>query len=334
MSQWASHKNVDVVGICNAIYDLLYHVKEEDLQTLNLSKGIMHLVDAPRQQEILSFLGDRTMTKEIGGSTLNLIRLLAKLKQRTVFMGMVGKDEFGNSIKNRVESLGIIGKIYEHDTEGTGSCLVLVSPDGERTMNTHLGASCCFDAMHMPQEEIKQAKIFHFCGYQWTGSGQKRCIQEAIVVANNSNTLVSFDVADPFVVSSFRDDFQSLIRTSADIVFANRDEAELLYPGMSLEAIGHTIADTGAIAVIKLGSDGAFVVDRHSKEVILIEPHDVTVVDTTGAGDTFAAGFLYGLLNNKPLHTCGKIAATLATDVISRMGVHFSDTALSNATKL
>ena len=324
-------KTIDVVGVCNALVDLLIHVKQKDLEKLKLSKGIMHLVSSTQQEEILKYFAQAPVMQEIGGSTLNLIRVLARLNQKTVFTGMVGRDVFGRSIKDRLHKLGIVGKVYDHDTQATGSCIVLVTPDGERTMNTHLGASQCYNATHLPAEEIKKSKFLHFCGYQWDGNEQRRCILEAIAVAKKYGTKVSFDLADPFVVRNHRDDFLSLIRKYADVVFANREEALILQPGEPLEKIAQAIANSGAIAVIKRGADGALIVDGRQGAMtkINIPPHPIKVIDTTGAGDTFAAGFLYGLVNDKSLESCGKIAAILATDVISRMGVQWSDEAFA-----
>ncbi|MBM4252336.1 MAG: adenosine kinase [Deltaproteobacteria bacterium] len=323
-------KNLDVVGICNALVDILIHVDDADLVELGLRKGVMHLVDGPRQAEVLHHFKDRPHAVELGGSAMNAIRTLAQLEKRTAFAGMVGPDSFGEKISARMHQLGIKAHLGKSG-EPTGSCVILITPDGERTMNTHLGASRLYGHAEVPHKEIEHARVLHFCGYQWDTDDQKTAITQAIATAKTHDTLVSFDVADPFAVERSRDAFVSVIKDHADIVFANREEAKLLY-GTSAEDAAERIAATGAIAVVKLGADGALV--QKGREQHRIHPVPTQVVDTTAAGDMFAAGFLYGFTSGKSLDVAGRIAATLASDVISRVGATVSDVALGTAAKI
>ncbi len=322
--------NYDVVSICNALVDILVTAEEHDIKELELTKGQMHLVDGQRQAAVLKHVGNKEQTVELGGSSLNALRSLASMGARTSFAGMVGKDEFGRMISERMESLGIDAELKEVSEE-TGSCVVLITPDGERTMNTNLGSSRLYGPDLVPEEKIKSSKIFHFCGYQWDTDDQKTAINKAIEIAKKNNTLVSFDVADPFVVSSHQKDLVDIIDKHADIVFANESEAGALY-GLSTEETAAKIAATGAIAVIKLGAKGAMI--QKGEQTFKIDPVATTVIDTTAAGDMFAAGFLYGFSQEKPLETCGKTAATLASDVISRIGAKVSKEALEKAKSL
>lgn len=313
-------KTIDVVGICNALVDILVEAHERDIENLALTKGVMHLVDSPRQAEVLKALDGKSQTIELGGSALNAIRTLAALGKKTAFAGMVGPDHFGKKIAGRMQELGIQAHLGETD-EATGSCVILITPDGERTMNTHLGASRLYDERQVPHREIAAAKIVHFCGYQWDTDGQKRAIKHAISTAREHQTLVSFDVADPFVVGRYRDDFLDVIRADADIVFANREEAKMLW-GSGPEDAARRIADADAIAVIKLGAEGALI--RRGDETIKVPPVPTKVVDSTAAGDMFAAGFLHGMTSGLSLQQCGLLAATAASDVISRVGAVIS----------
>lgn len=323
-------KKIDVVSVCNALVDILIQARDEDLEKLGLTKGVMHLVDNDRQQALLRHFHEAPRTLELGGSSLNAIRTLAALGKKAVFAGMVSKDDFGNKIHERLHQLGIDGHLSVGAEDATGSCVILITPDGERTMNTHLGASRLYDRAAVPMDKIREARIFHFSGYQWDTDGQKGAIMDAIKLAAKSDTLVSFDVADPFVVQRHRDEFIPIIKEYADIVFTNREEARMLFDGPAEDA-AQSIAEAGAIAVVKLGAEGALV--QKGSNVHKIAPVTTSVVDTTAAGDMFAAGFLYGVLSDHDLDSCGSLAATLASDVISRIGATVSGDALTKVTE-
>lgn len=320
-------KSLDVVSICNALVDILVTSSDSDLDRLGLNKGIMHLVDDRRQLEVIQHFTDHKTTQELGGSSMNAVRTLAALGAKTAFAGSVGQDPYGKMIEERMRELGIRAHIKQADAH-TGICFILVSPDGERTMNTNLGASCLFDQDIVPEADIAAAKIFHFSGYQWANPGQIRAIKRALEIAKAHDTLISFDLADPFVVRNNREDFIRIIEDYADICFSNREETKLLYEA-SPEIACQRITEAGAIAAIKLGPEGALVGKGSTRYAV--KPVPTSVVDTTAAGDMFAAGFLYGLCRDKPLEVCGKLAATLASDVISRLGATVAPTALQLA---
>lgn len=321
-------KTKDVVSICNALVDILVPVEEADVATLKLRKGIMHLVNDEQQAQLIQHFRDKKSTEELGGSSLNAIRALSGLGLKTSFAGMIGKDAFAEKIKLRMSELGIDSHLLETDQAATGSCYILITPDGERTMNTNLGASVLFDQSLVPAQAIKESRIFHFCGYQWGSPQQIEAIQTAMKTALEHKTLVSFDVADPFVVEQNRSAFIEVIDKYADIVFANREEASLLYEG-SPEAACDRICASGATAVIKLGAEGALLGQGDRR--IQIKAYPAKVVDTTAAGDMFAAGFLYGQSKGCSLELCGELAALIASDVISRVGATLSEQVTTKA---
>lgn len=323
-------KSLDVVSICNALVDILVTSSDSDLDRLGLTKGIMHLVDDRRQLEVIQHFSEHRTTQELGGSSMNAVRTLAALGAKTAFAGAVGRDTYGSLIESRMRELGIKAHIKQAEAH-TGLCFILVSPDGERTMNTNLGASCLFDEDIVPEAEIAAAKVFHFSGYQWANPGQIRAIRRALDIAKAHDTLVSFDLADPFVVQNSREDFIRLIEEHADVVFSNREETRLLYE-TTPEIACQRICDAGAIAAIKLGAEGALVGKGSTR--LTVKPVATQVVDTTAAGDMFAAGFLYGLCRGQQLEVCGRLAATLASDVISRLGATVSSGALKAALAL
>lgn len=305
-----------VLSICNALIDILVEVDNDEFSALGIEKGVMHLVDASTQHKLLSRFADHKLSYELGGSAMNTTRTLAALGIDTMFFGTVGKDDFGTKILSRMADLGITSRV-ELTSEPTGSCAILITPDGERTMNTCLGASSHYHDELVPHEDIRKASILHFTGYQWSTDHQRHAVKNAIKTAKEFGTKVSFDVADPFVVRAFGEDFRQTIIDSADIVFANAQEARDLYGCEPAEA-AKIIADSGAVAVIKLGSKGALI--RSGNDEYKIAPVTTTVVDTTAAGDMFAAGFLYGYIKQFPHEQSGAIAARLASEVISKIG--------------
>ncbi len=319
-------KHYDVLTICNALVDLLYKAEDVDLAQFNLSKACTSLVNTEQQQTILRHFAAQDPTVELGGSSLNAIRALAMLKKKTVFAGMLGNDHYGYTIRKRLEDLNIKGDLHTTDKDATGTCLILVTPDGERTLNTHLGASHLYTREIIPTEDLEASRILHLSGYQWDTDEQKEAVMIAMQIAKKASCEISLDLADPFVVQHNRDALTQVIRDYADIVFANEQEASLLY-GTSPEETAKRIADTGAIAVVKLGARGALV--QKGSQLVKIAPVATKVVDTTGAGDMFAAGFLYGHLSNLSLEECGNIAALLASDVISRFGATLSDSVIA-----
>lgn len=324
-------KTLDVTAICNALVDVVVEASQEDLDRFELKKGIMHLVDEHRQKSILSQLDVKPEAIELGGSSLNAIRTLAGLGFQTSFMGMTGDDDFGGKIRTRLSEHGIKAHLGQTET-ATGSCLILVTPDGERTMNTCLGASCLFDESIVQEQDIASARVFHFCGYQWANPGQISAIRKAIDLAAKAGTKVSFDLADPFVVGGNRDDFTKLIEDGhTDVIFANREEMRLLVDYDDPERAARETATRGkAVTVVKLGAEGAVVADPDGKLTkIDVVPADVK--DTTAAGDMFASGFLAGMCQGLALQDCGRLASHLASDVISRYGATVSQQAIEHA---
>lgn len=318
-------KKYDVLTICNALVDIIYKASDQELKQFKLNKGQMNLVETKKQHLLLQHFAGRETTIELGGSSLNAIRALAMLRKKTVFAGMLARDQYGHTVSKRMEQLRIKGNLHYTEKDSTGTCVILVTDDGERTMNTHLGASRLYTKDIIPTEDLQETKILHISGYQWDTDEQKETIYRAIDIAKDAGCLISFDLADPFVVSKNKVDFAKVIEEHADIVFANEEEAKLLY-GTDPEKTAQRIADAGCIAVIKLGAKGAFV--QSSAESFKIEPVPTEVVDTTGAGDMFAGGFLYGFLSDLGLERSGQIAAYLASDVISRYGAHLSEEAI------
>lgn len=326
-------KTLDVTTICNALVDILTTVEDSFLDRWQLRKALMHLTSPAKQQELLAALAGKDFKLELGGSSLNCIRALALMGRKTAFAGMIADDDFGSRIAGRLGDLNIAShlKVDSRSKDAaTGSCLVLITPDGERTMNTCLGSSVFFDESIIPQDDIEDSKIFHFCGYQWDSPSQKAAIRRAMEIAKKAGTLISFDLADPFVVEKNREEFIGLVKDHADIVFANEQEAQLLLNLGDAQRHCSTLADWGCMAAVKVGAKGAYVAAA-GETPTAIRPYPTQVHDTTAAGDLFAAGFLFGLTGNESVETSGRIGASLAADVITRLGADLSQEALRSA---
>ncbi len=321
-------KTLDVISVCNALMDVVYEATDADLQTLQLHKGRMQMIDSVQQEKLHTYFSGKQTSTELGGSSLNAVRALALLHRSAAFAGVVSDDMFGQKIRAAFEQIGIASRLQNSTADVTGTCIVAVTPDGERTMSTNLAASCLFGPEIVPYQDIARAKILHISGYQWGGTdSQKAAILKAMDHAKEHHTLVSFDLADPFMVIHNRDAFAKTIVSHADIVFANEEESRLLFD-LSPEETGKKIAAAGAIAVMKLGKRGAYIHAPNAAHGFYQDSVLTSVVDTTGAGDMFAAGFLFGLLQEKPLSECALSAATLASDVISRYGATLSEDVL------
>ncbi|MCA2958860.1 MAG: adenosine kinase [Silvanigrellales bacterium] len=312
---------LDVTGLENALVDLLVRAEDSDLRSLGMSKGTMQLVSAEEQVRVLANLGKLTAEVELGGSAANAIRGLAVLGARTSYSSCVGHDEYGKSFSSRLEELGIRNMLAQVESAPTGTCLVVVTPDGERTLNTHLGACLHYAKAHVPEEDIRKSKVFFTTGYVWDTPSQIDAVSQALQVAKNNNVKVAFDVADPFVVQRWGAQLREVLETSAHVVFANALEAQMLV-GVQGEDAARILGRKIEIVVVKDGAKGAWV--AHRGDILHIPTNKVNVVDTTGAGDMFAGGFLYGLTHGCTLETCGRLATLLAADTITHMGVRLS----------
>lgn len=311
---------IDVTSIENALVDLLVRAEETDLLELGMHKGRMQLVDGGIQARILANLGRLTAEVELGGSAANALRAMALVGAEVSYSSCIGRDSYGDSFSARLEQLSIRNRLAVVP-DSTGTCLVVVTPDGERTLNTHLGACRAYHRGFVPEKDIKDSKIFFTTGYVWDTPEQVDAIEHALVVAKENNVKVALDVADPFVVSRSKERFGELFRSCVSLVFANAQEAEMLV-GCTGEKASLKLGETVELAVVKDGAHGAWIC--HHGKTMHIPTRKVNVVDTTGAGDLFAGGFLLGLVRGKSLEICGRLGTLLASDTVTHMGVRLT----------
>lgn len=308
-----------VLGIGNALVDLLIRLEDDRmLKELNLPKGSMTLVDT-QTKEMLSEKS-RHLKREMasGGSAANTIHGLAKLGVETAFIGTVGKDDIGDFFKNDMLKSHIQPKLNISDTP-SGLATALISPDGERTFGTFLGAAIELSRQDLKPEDFIGYDFLHVEGYLVQNH---ELLETILKLASQAGLKISLDMASYNVVEENLDFLKTMVADYVDIVFANEEEARA-FTGLDPEQAIHPIAENTEVAIVKTGSKGSMV--KSGDKVIVIEPLPAKVIDTTGAGDLYASGFLYGMLNNMDLKTAGRTGSLLATKVIGVLGAKITD---------
>ncbi len=311
-----------VYGIGNPLIDFLCYADDSDLDNLSLHKGTMLLVDEKKRTEILERMKERKKSVSCGGSCPNTMVTLRMLGCETYLAGGVGNDGYGDMYRRRLSEIGVHDETVSFSA-ATGTSIILLTDDRERTMNTFLGANRLFDESDVNEESLRKASLFYFTGYMWDTESQKRAVRKALRIAKENGIEVAFDLADPFAVGRYRDDFLELLASSCDIVLANSEEARFLFSNYDPYECCRSMGKLCRIAIVKNGKRGSYISDRG--KISEIPLYGTTVpVDTTGAGDTYAAGFLYGYTSGCSPETSGRIASFLAGEIITEMGAQFS----------
>ena len=312
----------DVYGVCNPLIDLLSHIPDSFLKKNGIEKSIMHLISIEEQQRLLRGLSADKLSVESasGGSGANSMIGIAQLGGRTAFSGKIGRDEHGKIYREKLEDLGVSARLGEGDGS-TGSSLILVSDDGCRTMNTYLGMGQELQVPDIDPEVIKVSKYLYLTGYLWDTESQKKSVLSALDEAKRVETKVALSLSDPFCVKRHKEDFKSLLQGYASMVFSNQEEAfTLLETDVTQEAVDIMSKWTETV-VLTLGANGAII--SHLGQTYYIDPFPIRVEDTTGAGDAFAAGFLFGMTHEFSPLDSGRIGAVLAGAVIEQTGPRF-----------
>jgi len=308
----------DLVGIGNAMVDVLATVDDAFLEEQTLDKGAMTLVDIDRASEIYAKMPPAQEVS--GGSCGNTMAGFASLGGRGVFIGKVRDDQLGDVFRRDMQSIGV-DFFTPATTEGpqTGSCLVLITPDAQRTMCTYLGAASNLTPKDIDKDIIQAAKVVYMEGYLFDPPDAQDAFVEAADLAHDAGQKVSITLSDPFCVDRHRHAFQMLVADHTDILFGNEEEIKSLYQVDDFDAALQQVRGHCEIACLTRSSKGSVILS--GDEVHIIDPMPLDpVVDTTGAGDQFAAGFLYGYTQGMDLRKCGEIATLTATEVISHVG--------------
>jgi sugar/nucleoside kinase (ribokinase family) len=312
------NKKYDIVGIGNAIVDLISEVDDSYLKKNKIIKGSMSLVD----YDVVNRIGNevniiRTIS---GGSVANSIVSMAQQNLKTAFIGKVNQDELGEKFSQGLKKEKVEFKISKSSTNKyTARCVILISTDAERTMNTYLGISQELTEEDIDPGIISNSSMLYLEGYLWDLDNAKKAIKKSISAAKNSETLVAFSISDTFCVDRFREEFIDLINNSADLIFANEAEIKSLYETSELDIAIKKCQETNKVFAITLGDKGAKII--HKDKIIKIEPEKIDkLVDTTGAGDLFAAGFLSEYIRTQDLGSSGKLGVKMASIIIQQFG--------------
>ncbi len=310
--------------MCNPLMDLVIQARKEWLSELGAVPGSMNLVDHGVVEKILGW--KPRIARVPGGSGANTARGIAWLRRGDVeppaYLGAVGNDEQGEFFSSLLRKVGVESFLAGKGGAPTGVSAILVTPDHERTMFTHLGACRLLDEGDLPIEAVQASSCLYLTGYNWDTPNQEAAAKKAADAAKRAGKRVCLDVADPFVANRYREALVSWIPGTVDILFANRDELRAL-TGISGsdEAVLAAAVKLSPLAIMKIGKDGCLIAE--GGKAVRVEGEPVAPKDTTAAGDSFAAGFLYGLLTGRSIGICGKLANRVASQMVTVEGCNY-----------
>jgi len=312
-------KSHDVLTIGNAIVDIIASTDDDFLVSENINKGAMNLIDAERAEHLYSVMGPAVETS--GGSAGNTAAGIASLGGKAAYFGKVSNDHLGGIFTHDIRAIGV-----DFDTRPlignppTARSMIFVSPDGERSMNTYLGACVELTPKDIDEAVVSSSQITYFEGYLWDPPLAKDAIRLAADIAHKHKRKVAMTLSDPFCVDRYREEFLDLMTSgTVDIVFANESEIKSMYQTASLDEAVKSVRNDCHLAIVTRSEHGSMVVSR--EQTLEIPAHPIEkLVDSTGAGDLFAAGFLFGLTNGRNLEDCAHIASLAAAEVIQHIG--------------
>ncbi len=307
-----------VLGLGNALTDMLLSVDEEELKNLGLPKGSMSLVDYDTALALQNHFASRKKTMVAGGSASNAINTIASLGGKAAFIGKIGRDEVGEFYVDDMCKNGVTPILFP-STLLSGCCTVLITPDGERTFATYLGAASDMRAEDISEDMFDGYDIFHIEGYLVQNHN---LIEKAVKYASKTGLKISLDLASYNTVNEHYEFLHNLVHDYVDIVFANEDES-LAYTGLNPEDSVSKIAEECEIAIVKVGKKGSYI--QRGTDCVHIDAITSNCVDSTGAGDLYAGGFLYGLSNDFDIERCGRVGTLAAGRVVEIVGTKLSE---------
>lgn len=312
----SSHK-YDVMGIGNAIVDVLSFSDDSVIEQFGMRKGTAHLIDEARAEELYKRMGPATEIS--GGAAANTLAGIASLGGKSAFIGKVRDDQLGRIFVHDMRATGVhFDTALATSGPTTARCLIFVTPDAQRTMNTFIGACACIDVSDIDEQMVKDSAITFVEGYMWNHPTSKRAIRHAIDIAREAGNKIAFSPSDVFCIENHHQEMLELVELS-DVVFANEAEAKALYGVNGFEEAREALRAKSRIAVITRSAKGSVVVTKDETTVVPAAPvHEV--VDTTGAGDLFASGFLHGYLRGWSHAQSATLGARCAAEVIQHIG--------------
>jgi len=309
----------DVLGIGNAIVDVIARTEDDFLVKHGMPKGTMALIDEARAEAIYASMGPAIEAS--GGSGANTIAGVASFGGRAAFVGKVKDDTLGKAFTHDIRAIGVdFSTKPAANGPSTARCYVLVTPDGERTMNTYLGAAQNLAPADLDEKQIAAARYTYLEGYLWDPPQAKEAFRKAAAIAHGAGRKVALSLSDAFCVDRYRDEFLNLMRTGAvDLIFANEGELRSLYQTADFDSAVVALRNDVKLGVVTRSEKGCIVVSRESNEAVTAAPID-KMVDATGAGDLFAAGFLIGLARDQDHRNAARLGALAAAEVIQHLG--------------
>ena len=309
---------LDVVGIGNAMVDAIVSSNKEEVLNNNINRDSMNLIDESHK----NLLHQRFIVQEMigGGSLGNSMFGITSFGGNGSFLGKIKKDKIGQFLQDDIKREGLLFPLdFTSPDISTGCCTIFVEEDGTRTMCTFLGAGTLIGPEDIKEKDITNHKIAYLEGYLWDNENAKQAMKKMVSICKSDNQQIAFTLSDLFCVDRHRKSFSELIKSNVDILFGNEEEILSLAQVSSIVEGIEYAKSLGILTAITLAAKGSLIV--HNNEVIEINPKKVEkVIDTTGAGDLYAAGFLYGCAKNKPLEDCGRYASIAAAEIISHYG--------------
>jgi sugar/nucleoside kinase (ribokinase family) len=313
-------KQYDVVGIGNALVDIEFKVTDEFFVSNHVEKGLMTLVDEERQQQLMQVINTEEAKKQCGGSAANTVIAVSQFGGKSYYCCKVANDELGKFFAHDLQDSGVNNNLQIDQLEDgiTGKCLVMVTEDSERTMNTFLGITQNFSTKDVNEAAIKDAKYLFIEGYLVTSPNGKEAMMHAKRTAEAAGTKVALTFSDPAMVKYFKEGFDDVIGHSVDLLFANEEEAMLFTGKDNLLEAREELKKAAKHFIITQGKNGAMIFDGDT--FIDIEPYKTTAIDSNGAGDMFAGAFMYGITNGHSYASSGKLASMASSRIVSQFG--------------
>jgi sugar/nucleoside kinase (ribokinase family) len=316
---WPAGKRYDVVGIGNALVDVIAHHDDTFIHAHGLVKGSMTLIETDRAVSLYVALGPAVEMS--GGSAANTMTGVASFGSRAAYIGKVADDDLGEVFGHDLHAVGVVfpNKPAAMADTPTGRCMIVVTPDAQRTMNTFLGMSSLLTPDDVDEAVVAAGKVVYLEGYLWDRAEAKEAYRKAARVAHANGGQVSLTLSDSFCVDRHRDGFRDLVAGDVDVLFANEDELLSLYDARTFADAVDAVRRDVHIAAVTRGKSGSVVVTADDIIEVAAEPV-AEVIDTTGAGDLYAAGFLHGYTNGMELARCGQLGSIAAAEVIGHVG--------------
>lgn len=325
-------KDFDVVGIGNTLVDILLKTDDICLEKFSLKKGFFNPVDGKKIERILEIFGSSKAKIAPAGSCSNTIIGIANLGGRCALLGKVGKDSHGDFYVESLKRLKVHPNLSRSNSFATGKCICLITQDAQRTFAVNLGAAMTLEKADIDESCVEKSKLLHLTAYELEVSNTREAVLHAMETAKNNGVKISIDLADASLIKRCHSEIRKIVKNYADFLFANEAEAAAFTgksdPFQALEAL----SKYSEIAIVKIGEKGSLI--NSLGKIIKIPAYPANVVDTTGAGDLYAAGFLWASIKEKPIETCGKIGAFMASKVISQVGAVIEEPLLESVQKI